>query len=199
MRTADQLRTGRVAFHGSMRPVCIWEGRFLTLGSPLVSPASTGCGPTHGAAALSRRRPPPFQPGPAGTIFYAKHFRSMQRYYFDMRDGNDILPDDEGLELGSLEAVQEEAARSLADMARDAIRKHKGTESHREIAIDPAQAADVGCQVRWPLRQAGLCLFARGGRLSLSSRGATAISLYERGGWQAATALLDDSLSRLCA
>src|SRR6266478_4978628 len=28
------------------------------------------------------------------------------------------------------------------------------------------QAADVGCQIRWPLRQAGLCLFARGGRLS---------------------------------
>ena len=62
-----------------------------------------------------------------------------------------------------------------------------------------AQAADVGCQVGWPLRQAGLCLFARGGRLSLSSRGATAISLYERGGRQAATALLDHSLSRLFA
>ena len=35
--------------------------------------------------------------------------------------------------------------------------------------------------------------------LSLSSRGATAISLYERGGRQAATALLDHSLSRLFA
>ena len=44
---------------------------------------------------------------------------------------------------------------------------------------DSAQAADVGCQVGWPLRQAGLCLFARGGRLSLSGWGATAISLYE--------------------
>ena len=62
-----------------------------------------------------------------------------------------------------------------------------------------AQAADVGRQVRWPLRQAGLCLFARGGRLSLSSRGAIAISLYERGRRQAATALLDHSLSRLFA
>jgi hypothetical protein len=35
------------------------------------------------------------------------------------------------------------------------------------------------------------------GRLSLSSREATAISLYERGGRQAATALLDHSLSGL--
>jgi hypothetical protein len=61
-----------------------------------------------------------------------------------------------------------------------------------------AQAPDVGCQVGWPLRQAGL-LSARGGRLSLSSRGAIAISLYERGGRQAATALLDHSLSRLFA
>jgi len=61
------------------------------------------------------------------------------------------------------------------------------------------EAADVECQVRWPLRQAGLCLFARGGRLSLSGWGATAISLYERGGRQTATALLDHSLSRLFA
>ena len=60
-----------------------------------------------------------------------------------------------------------------------------------------AQAADVGCQVRWPLRQAGLRLFAGGG--SLSSRGATAISLYEQGGRQTATALLDHSLSKLFA
>jgi hypothetical protein len=37
------------------------------------------------------------------------------------------------------------------------------------------------------------------GRLSLSSWGATAISLYERGRRQAATALLDHSLSRLFA
>ena len=39
----------------------------------------------------------------------------------------------------------------------------------------------------------------RGGRLSLSSRGATAIPLYERGGRQAVTALLDHGLSRLFA
>jgi Transposase DDE domain len=62
-----------------------------------------------------------------------------------------------------------------------------------------AQAADVGCQIGGALRQAGLCLFARAGRLSLSSWGATALSLYERGRWQSATALLDHSLSNLCA
>jgi hypothetical protein len=62
-----------------------------------------------------------------------------------------------------------------------------------------AQAADVGCQVRWPLRQAGLCLFAGGRRLSLSGWRATAVSLYERGRWQADKALLDHSLSKMFA
>ena len=62
-----------------------------------------------------------------------------------------------------------------------------------------AQAADVRSRGTGSLRQAGLCLFARGGRLSLSGWRTTAISLYERGGWQAATALLDQCLSRLFA
>ena len=43
----------------------------------------------------------------------------MSRYYFDMRQGDEIASDEEGLELPTIESVQEEAARSLADMARD--------------------------------------------------------------------------------
>jgi hypothetical protein len=62
-----------------------------------------------------------------------------------------------------------------------------------------AQAANVGRQVGWPLRQAGLCLFAGGRRLSLPGWGATAISLYKRGRWQADKALLDQRLSKLFA
>jgi hypothetical protein len=50
----------------------------------------------------------------------------MPRYYFDIREGEDFAPDEEGLELPSIQAVQEEAARSLADMARDSIRKVDG-------------------------------------------------------------------------
>jgi hypothetical protein len=41
----------------------------------------------------------------------------MARYYFDMREGDQIAPDEEGMELRTMEAVQEEAARTLADMA----------------------------------------------------------------------------------
>ena len=46
----------------------------------------------------------------------------MKRYYFDIRDGDGFAPDEEGLELPDIEAAQEEAALSLADMARHAVR-----------------------------------------------------------------------------
>ena len=45
----------------------------------------------------------------------------MARYYFDLRDGNVVMPDDDGLDLPDIDAVQVEAARSLADMVRDAV------------------------------------------------------------------------------
>ena len=48
--------------------------------------------------------------------------KAMKRYYFDMRDGDGFAPDEEGLELPDIEAAQEEAALSLADMARHAVR-----------------------------------------------------------------------------
>ncbi|MEH2589959.1 DUF6894 family protein [Bradyrhizobium sp. AZCC 1721] len=53
------------------------------------------------------------------------------RYHFDLREGDDLAPDDEGLELLGSERVQEEAARSLADMARDAIRKNDAGAGHQ--------------------------------------------------------------------
>jgi hypothetical protein len=60
----------------------------------------------------------------------------MRRYYFDLREGDDLAPDEEGLELPSIERVQEEAARSLADMARDAVRKnHDGAGQRMAIEV----------------------------------------------------------------
>ena len=57
----------------------------------------------------------------------------MPRYYFDFRDGDNLSFDEEGLELSSIASVQEEAAKALADMARDAVRssKYNGSESRR--------------------------------------------------------------------
>ncbi|MCK1387335.1 hypothetical protein [Bradyrhizobium sp. 21] len=45
----------------------------------------------------------------------------MPRYYFDLRDEQGVARDEEGLVLASARAVQAEAAKSVADMARDAI------------------------------------------------------------------------------
>jgi hypothetical protein len=45
----------------------------------------------------------------------------MARYYFDVRDDDKVTPDEDGLVFHSLEAVKEEAARALADIARDVI------------------------------------------------------------------------------
>jgi hypothetical protein len=42
----------------------------------------------------------------------------MPRYYFDIRDGEDLYPDEEGLDLPDLRSAEVEAATSLAMMAR---------------------------------------------------------------------------------
>ena len=45
----------------------------------------------------------------------------MRRYYFDLRDDDALVEDEEGIELPDIESVQEEAARSLVDMAKDMV------------------------------------------------------------------------------
>jgi hypothetical protein len=61
----------------------------------------------------------------------------MPRYYFDIMDHSGRLADEEGLDLRDLDAAQEEAARSLSDMVRDAA---------RTPAQDPIQR--MGVEVR---------------------------------------------------
>jgi uncharacterized protein DUF6894 len=50
----------------------------------------------------------------------------MARYYFDLRDGKELVVDEEGIELLGIEAVQEEATRALAGLAWDAVRELRG-------------------------------------------------------------------------
>ena len=45
----------------------------------------------------------------------------MARYYFDHRDGDTLISDDEGLEFDGVEAVRNEATKALADAAKDAL------------------------------------------------------------------------------
>ncbi|KWV60588.1 hypothetical protein AS156_28155 [Bradyrhizobium macuxiense] len=43
----------------------------------------------------------------------------MTRYYFDIRSGQDLYPDEQGLELSDQRAAEIEAARSLIGLAKD--------------------------------------------------------------------------------
>ncbi|MEY9223113.1 DUF6894 family protein [Bradyrhizobium ottawaense] len=66
---------------------------------------------------------------------------TMPRYYFDLRDDNGIALDEEGLELASPRAVRAEAAKSLADMARDAVLSAPPTGGRQTMAIDVRDAS----------------------------------------------------------
>jgi uncharacterized protein DUF6894 len=72
----------------------------------------------------------------------------MKRYYFDMREGDRIARDEEGMELSSLAKVQEEAARTLADIARDLVRQYHDKNAHRlsvEVRDDEGSVLVVMC------------------------------------------------------
>ena len=45
----------------------------------------------------------------------------MPRYFFDTYDGNQFVPDNEGIELQNLDTAKAEAQKALPDLARDAL------------------------------------------------------------------------------
>jgi hypothetical protein len=59
----------------------------------------------------------------------------MTIYYFDLRDGDELVADGEGVELRDMRAVQKEAARALAGFAWDILGRFNGAQSHR-MAIE---------------------------------------------------------------
>jgi hypothetical protein len=73
----------------------------------------------------------------------------MPRYYFDLLDGNDLAVDEEGLELSDLRAVQAEAAKSLADMTRDAVHIFSPVSGTRHMAIEVRDEAGLVMQVKF--------------------------------------------------
>jgi hypothetical protein len=74
---------------------------------------------------------------------------AMPRYYFDLRDEAGVALDEEGLELASSRAVQAEAAKSVADMARDAILSAPPAGRRQSMAIDVRDAAGPVMQVNF--------------------------------------------------
>jgi hypothetical protein len=45
----------------------------------------------------------------------------LPRYYFDFREDGGMVPDEEGTEIDGLGAARDEAARTLAEMARSVL------------------------------------------------------------------------------
>jgi hypothetical protein len=59
--------------------------------------------------------------GSSGTAALAVRSLWVPRYFFDTRDNDTFIEDDEGLEFDGLEAVKFQAAKFLADLARDVL------------------------------------------------------------------------------
>ena len=59
----------------------------------------------------------------------------MPHYYFDIRNGHGLIPDEEGLDLPDITAVEDEATRSLADFARDALKHEHATDHPMMIEV----------------------------------------------------------------
>jgi hypothetical protein len=59
----------------------------------------------------------------------------MTRYYFDIRDDTGLYPDEEGLEFDTQQEAEVEAARSLANLAKDfaTIRQDVSVEVRTEV------------------------------------------------------------------
>ena len=56
----------------------------------------------------------------------------MARYYFDLREGAELYPDEDGVELPTLRAAEMEAARALGAMTQEL----DPTAEDRDIAIE---------------------------------------------------------------
>jgi hypothetical protein len=70
-------------------------------------------------------------------------------YFFDMRDGADLFPDEEGLDLPDLKAVQIEAARASGSMTKQSLwTKAKSVLGHR-MAVEVRDVVGPVLQARF--------------------------------------------------
>ena len=62
----------------------------------------------------------------------------MPRYYFDIKDDDDVTIDDRGVDLPDLDAAIAEARQALADMVGEALQQ----KDHDEMAVRIRDAID---------------------------------------------------------
>jgi hypothetical protein len=73
----------------------------------------------------------------------------MPRYYFDLRDNDELAVDEEGMELPTLQAVQIETARSLVDIAKHAIWTKAESVLRHRMAIEVRNGTGPVLQARF--------------------------------------------------
>lgn len=78
----------------------------------------------------------------------------MPRYYFDIRDGESFIQDDDGIDLPDLHKAKEQASRALADMARDAIPRREVYEMAIEVR-DEAKKPLLRTMFRFEVQRLG--------------------------------------------
>jgi len=57
---------------------------------------------------------------------------AMSRFYFDVRDGDVLLPDEDGMEALDIDAAESEAIRTLLSIVKDLLDE----QALRQIAIE---------------------------------------------------------------
>ena len=73
------------------------------------------------------------------------------RYFFDIHQDDECIPDEEGMIFPNVEAAQEEAATSLADLAREMVRERAA--HHVAIAVRDVHGPIVDTTFAWTVQR----------------------------------------------
>lgn len=63
----------------------------------------------------------------------------MPRFYFDVREGSNFVPDDEGLEFDGMDHAEREAAIAAAEIGRDRLPNGDARTVTVEVRNEPRQ------------------------------------------------------------
>jgi hypothetical protein len=86
----------------------------------------------------------------------------MPRYYFDVWEADGLTLDDEGIELRDIEAVQNAAVRSLADMAREAVNSRSTVGNDMAIEVRDADGPVLQVKLTLAIERPKLAIMANG-------------------------------------
>ena len=67
----------------------------------------------------------------------------MPRFYFDLTNGDGVVRDEEGIELGDRAEAREVAVRSARDVAASEIREGRGVSLSSFIAVRAEGAGEI--------------------------------------------------------